>query len=314
MELRLLLILTKNMINRICNFFNTQFLIAIFVSLLISILSQDIRHKILSSENCKSDISRPVVIGYGEGTFKIGELLNSDSFHDESEWVVQIQDSDTDSNPAIKFGDGMLEVVMPDRGATIWNQNKFSGSIAITYKVKASTDLLHKDGIAVRDINTFWHASDPENPEAIFDYSKYTGAFNSYHKQYGYYASIGGRENTTTRFRRYPRSTPDGKPVKHISLADKDGIEGYLIQPDKTHSIQLVAFEDIVQYIVDEKVVYEIREGDSVTISVPDGSIESVEYTKEQFLFFSKGWFGFRLVNSHHYFSDFKVYSLEPVD
>jgi hypothetical protein len=68
---------------------------------------------------------------------------------------------------------------------------------------------------------------------------------------------MGGRENTTTRFRRYPR-TEDGSAVTHISLADRDEQQEYLIH---THTIQLVVYKDVVQYIVDGRVFYEIRKG-----------------------------------------------------
>jgi len=302
------------MFNRISNYFNCQIIITTFVCLLFSSIFQIIYHEKNSSDNAKEDLSEPVVIGHGEGVFKVGELLYSDNFNDENEWDIQIQDSDADTDPIVNFGNGILEVVMPDRGATIWNRNKFSGPVAITYKATASTDHIEMDGIVVRDINTFWHTSDPENPEAIFDDEIYTGAFDSYHRQQGYYASIGGRDNTTTRFRKYPRKSTDGEPVEHISLSERDGLDDYLIQPDKTHTIQLVVYEDVVQYIVDGEVFYEIREGDSVQISRRDGSVENVEYTEERFPSYNEGWFGFRLVNTHHLYSDFRVYRLEAVD
>lgn len=256
--------------------------------------------------------TEPVVTGYGVGLFVIGEQLYHDPFEDDEDWVVQIQETGAESEPRVNFGSGSLDVLMPDRGATIWNRNKFTGPVAITYNVKAPEDYTHMNGIVARDMNSFWHASDPENPEAIFDSDNYTGAFDSYHKQQGYYASMGGRDNTTTRFRRYPRINIDGEPAEHISLSEWDGLENFLIQPGKTHTIQLVVYKDVVQYIVDGRVFYEIREGDSITVLRADGREETAIYTAERFPPYEGGWFGFRLVNSHHQYSGFRVYRLEP--
>lgn len=266
-----------------------------------------------NERDVKADSSQPIVTGYGEGRFEIGELLYSDNFDNPDEWLPQVEETDAQAEPRIDFWNAFLEVVVPDRGATIWNRNKFSGNVAITYKVKAPSTYVEKLGIVVRDINTFWHASDPNVPDDIFNHDKYTGAFSSYHKQQGYYTSMGGRDNTTTRFRRYPRIR-NGKPVEHISLSERDGRKKFLIQPDHTHTIQLVTYDDVIQYIVDGKVFYEIQEGDTVTVSRPDGTQEEVVYTPERFPSYNEGWFGFRLVNTHHIYSDFRVYRLDPAE
>lgn len=277
------------------------------------IYSQNANQKTYQEVDTQKTQSEPVVVGYGKGLFKIGKLIYSDALENSDDWAVQIEESDAEIKPRIKFGNESLNVLMPDRGATIWNRNKFQGSIAITYKVKAPTKYVQELGIVARDINSFWHASAPEIPDQIFNQNKYTGAFTSYHKQQGYYASMGGRDNTTTRFRRYPR-VKDDENVNHISLSDKDGDEGYLIQPDKTHTIQLVAFNDVIQYIVDRKVFYEIRAGDTVRVALADGTHKKMEYTEDRFPSYNEGWFGFRLVNTHHIYSDFRVYRLEPAD
>ncbi|GAA5522120.1 hypothetical protein Asal01_02069 [Fodinibius salicampi] len=259
------------------------------------------------------EMNGPVVTGYGEGRFEVGELLYRDDFTNPDEWVPQVEETDAQTEPRIDFWNGFLEVVVPGRGATIWNRNKFSGNVAITYKVKAPSTYVEELGIVVRDINTFWHASDPNVPDDIFNPDKYTGAFSSYHKQQGYYASMGGRDNTTTRFRRYPRIR-NGEPVEHIALSERDGRKKFLIRPDHTHTIQLVTYDDVIQYIVDGNVYYEIQEGDTVTVFRPDGTQEQVVYTPERFPSYNEGWFGFRLVNTHHIYSDFRVCRLESVE
>jgi hypothetical protein len=257
--------------------------------------------------------SVPVVRGYGQGLFQVGELLYSDQFANLENWVVQIQDSDSEIEAHIFAGDSTLDVLMPDRGATIWNKQVFSGPITIMFNVVVPSENLHLEGVAVRDINCFWHATDTEKSQDIFDDNRYTGSFISYHKQQGYYASMGGNNNTTTRFRRYPR-TVKNIPVDHISLTNRDGLEDYLVQSDREYTIQLVVYDDVVQYIVDGKIFYEIREGDSITIETSDGSSEDVKYTRELFAPYTEGRFGFRLVRSHHKYSNFRVYRLEPTE
>lgn len=253
---------------------------------------------------------KPVIKGYGEGIFEVGELIYENDFEDDADWVIQMEATEASSEPRIDFFNSFLEVLMPGRGATIWNRNKFSGNIAITYQVKAPSTFVDELGVVVRDVNTFWHASHPGNPDQIFDESIYTGAFTSYHTQQGYYASMGGRDNSTTRFRRYPREA-NGKALSHISLFDKDGNPEYLITPDRTHTIQVVVFNDVIQYIVDGNIIYQIREGDELSIEKEDGSIEHSEYSTSNFSPYTSGWFGFRLVNTHHIYSEFKVYKLE---
>ena len=63
--------------------------------------------------------------------------------------------------------------------------------------------------------------------------------------------------------RRYPREV-DGKPAEHMALNDKDEKPGYLITPDKVMTVQLVAYDDVIQYIVDGKLNYQIRRGDTI--------------------------------------------------
>ena len=266
--------------------------------------------KEIPPRTAKAEFSRPVVKGYGEGVFRVGDLLYSNDFENGNDWEVQMEETESQYESRIDFRNGFLEVLMPGRGVTIWNRNRFSGNIAITYKVKAPSTFTDGLGIVVRDINAFWHASHPGNPEQIFNEEIYTGAFTSYHTQQGYYASMGGRDNTTTRFRRYPREA-NGQTVPHISLSDKDGLKDFLIQPDRTHTIQLVVFDDIIQFIVDGKLFYEIREGGQVQVAREDGTNAEMEYTASLFKPYTEGWFGFRLVNSHHVFSDFRVYRLE---
>src|SRR5699024_7507442 len=134
-------------------------------------------HGVPARPNDFKKAPRPVITGYGEGDFEVGQLLYSSDFQHPDEWEVQMEQTNAEAEPRIDFRNGFLEVLRPSRGATIWNKNKFSGNIAITYKVQAPSTYVDELGIVVRDINAFWHASDPEDPDALFDPQKYTGAF-----------------------------------------------------------------------------------------------------------------------------------------
>ena len=264
--------------------------------------------------NHEASPPEPVVKGIGKGLFEIGPLLHEDDFSDLDQWSVQVQSTGANVPDArVEAKDNQLEVFVPARGATVWFKPRLSGPVAIVYQVRAP-EMPDTPGIVPRDVNNFWHMRVPpgkEMPDTVFDNSRYTGNFGSYHELEGYYASTGGRDKTTTRFRRYPREI-DGKPVDHISLQSRDHKEAYLLTPGKPHTVQFAAYNGNVQYIVDGKVVYEIRHGDTVMIDRPGKERAKVRYTRERFPAYTDGWFGFRMTTSYHIYSNFRVYRLKP--
>ena len=266
----------------------------------------------------RTDEPKPVIVGHTVGRYQVGERLATSDFSDPSEWVVQMEEKRSDHHPEIHFSKGALDVWMPDRGVTIWYRPHLQGPMAIVYRVTApSTRLLDDvETIMPRDMNVFWNAFDPgldgKQHLSPFDSTRFTGAFPSYNKQHGYYASTGGGYNRTTRFRRYPRSV-DGQPAAHIALNERDGDTEYMITPDVTYTMQVVAAGGIVQYIVDGRVVYELQYGDQVAVEQPGLSSAQTGYTETSYPAYPGGWFGFRLLKSHHRFTHFSVYSLEPV-
>ncbi len=72
------------------------------------------------------------------------------------------------------------------------------------------------------DMNFFWMASDPNNPNLFTR----TGLFKEYDVLQLYYAGIGGNFNTTSRFRKYEGT--EGKDVVK-EYTDKE----HLLQPNK---------------------------------------------------------------------------------
>ncbi|MDF7808362.1 DUF6250 domain-containing protein [Pontiellaceae bacterium B12219] len=260
---------------------------------------------------------QPLVLGYGEDAFTVGELLYETDFSDADDWVLQISENpNSDAEAVVQLEDGMMDLYMPALGCTAWLDEEFEGPIAIVYQVRCPLETIDGEDIIATDINNFWNCSDPRDSDAVLDATDthYNGGFVSYHEMHGYYASTGGGLNTTTRMRRYPRWI-DGKDVPHLSLNSQDGNPEHLITPGKWHTIQLVACDGLVQYIQDGSVVYEIKYGDKImSEDRPDGKPVQSEavYTREAYPAYTEGYFGFRLVRTHHQYRNLKIYQLDP--
>ncbi len=269
-----------------------------------------------------SEEPQAVVVGYGKDAFTVGELLYETDFSDHEEnWVLQVSaNPNTNGKPEIKFEDGIMDLYMPALGCTAWLNKKFEGPIAVTYQVKCPTERIDNDMIMARDINNFWHASDPRKFDAVLNETEthYTGDFCSYHEMNAYYASTGGGAdigNKTTRFRRYPRWDLNGKDIPHLSLNHQDENPEHLIHPGKWHTVQLVACDGLVQYIQDGKVIYEIKYGDKIMSEdrVDGAPVQSeAVYSREAYPAYTEGYFGFRMVRTHHQYKNLKIYRLDP--
>lgn len=234
---------------------------------------------------------------------------------DPANWVVQMEEKPSSvRKPDVIFSEGQLEVYAPDRGCTVWLKRRLRGSVHISYEVLCPSARLDPPSVMMRDVNCFWMASDPDSPDGIFDPQRYTGKFSSYSKLRGYYASTGGGgltdNNRTVRFRRYPREQ-QGQSVEHIALIDKDGIEDYLLKPDSWMRIELVADGGTVRYSVNGRTVYELRYGDRVPLFIGDRQVGVIPCGPERFPSYQDGFFGFRLVNTHHIYRNFEVRTSE---
>lgn len=264
--------------------------------------------------------AEPVVVGYGADAFSIGELLYETDFSDTNHWVFQIEKTDDPSlKGRIRFDNGIMDLYMPAIGCTAWLNIKFEGPVAIVYQVKCPPERINGDSVQARDINNFWHCSDPRRFNAVLmrNGHLYNGDFTSYHEMQGYYASTGGGGhvgNKTTRLRRYPRRI-DGKDVPHLSLNGQDDNPEHLIRPGEWHTLQLVACDGLLQYIQDGRVVYEIKYGDRImSESRADGTPVKEEriYSRKDYPAYTEGFFGFRMVRTHHQYRDLKIYRLDP--
>jgi len=267
--------------------------------------------------------AEPLVLGKAQNRFEIGNLIAQDDFQSLANWNVQVQERDGFEPARIEAKDGWLDCFLPGRGASIWFQEKLKTRVTITYEVVCPEPSPAVKGISPRDINNFWLASDPEGKD-LFDKTRYTGKFSTYDKIHAYYASTGGGRagdaNRTIRLRRYPREI-EGQPAAHLYLNERDAEKEHLIRPNEVMSVQLVAYDDLIQYIVDGKLVYEAAYGDLVKTEDlrKDGKISEkgivrpgrTRYTKETFPFYREGYFGFRMVGTHHRYRNFRVYKLQ---
>lgn len=262
----------------------------------------------------------PAVAGYGNEVFEIGSIIYASDFSDHANWIIQIEASgNSPYEEKISYSAGVLDLYMPAKGCTAWLDKKFTGAITIVYQVRCPIETINGTSIQARDINNFWHCSDPFEFDALLRSSetRYKGNFSSYHEMLGYYASTGGGGrigNQTTRFRRYPRRA-DSENIPHLALNDKDANPDYLITPGMWHTIQLVAYDGLVQYLMDGRVVYEIRYGDDIKVESEKSGKKStavITYSRETFPAYNSGYFGIRMVASHHQYRDLKVYRLNP--
>lgn len=287
------------------------------IALWIALLSVSIPWSSISADTIEeSSKNDPLVLGEGLGLFEIGPLLAEDDFGDLTNWVVQLQSKDGFEEATVHAKSQTLDCFVPGRGCTVWFKQKLRTRVVITYDVICPVSDPTISGVIPTDINNFWMATDRDDPEhGLFDSQRFSGAFGSYDKMRGYYASTGGGKNTTTRMRRYPREL-DGKPTEHLALTHRDGNPDFLITPDKVMRIQLIAYDDLIQYIVDGKLVYEIASGDEVTVEDLDTNGKRVtakaDYNRDRFPSYKEGFFGFRMVGTHHIYSNFQVHALEP--
>jgi len=203
--------------------------------------------------------------------YQPGDLLYSDDFTGGLDnWVVEGE------TPQVK--DAAMEIDTGE-GFTAWFRERLSGDVLIEYQVR----VIDADGPndRVSDLNCFWMATDPKNPDDLFaDSKERAGIFGNYDPLQLYYVGYGGNSNSTTRFRRYPR-------VDDTMLGEFTD-RRYLLEANKLCTIQLIAFGGLVQYIMNGEVLFEHTDPEPLTA----------------------GHFGIRTVKNHMNVYNFKVYRL----
>jgi hypothetical protein len=215
-----------------------------------------------------------LVAGEPDAPLRFGKLLYADDFRGGlGRWSVELE------RPGIVIArDGTLEMDVP-AGCTVWFRPELSGPIAIRYEAT----MIQRGGAndRVSDLNSFWMARDARSPKDLFA-TKRSGKFADYNQLLAYYVGQGGNTNTTTRFRRYI-----GDPELRPLLPEHDLTE-YLLTPNATHEIQLVANGRRIQYRDNGKLIFDYE--------------DAAPYTR--------GRFGFRTTWSHIVLRNFRVYRL----
>ncbi|MBC3846546.1 methyltransferase [Winogradskyella echinorum] len=221
---------------------------------------------------CKSSVkveAKNTIEGY-----TIDELLYEDNFDkvDLSQWIIE---TDTLRNTAVKVDNKKL-IIDVDCGATVWLKDKLSGNVLIEYDRMVVVENGSNDRLS--DLNQFWMANDPNNLNLFTR----NGTFSQYHDLELYYFGIGGRSNTTTRFRKYL-----GTGERYLVTDHTD--PQYFLKPNKTYHIKTVIYNGTTKVFIDGEEYF------SYTDSAP----------------LTSGYFGFRTTKSRHLINNFKVYRLK---
>jgi hypothetical protein len=208
-------------------------------------------------------------------------LLYSDDFsYNLSNWISQFEKPES----TIEIKDGMMEIDTK-RGCTVWFTKKLNSPLIIEYDAVMIDNGGKNDRVS--DLNCFWMASDPNNKEdsaeKIF---RLNGSLGNYNYLKLYYVGFGGRNNTTTRFRRYPGDGSRPMLPEHDLSAPQ-----YLLTGNTVNHIKIINYHGIVQYYRNNQLVFDFYDTEPL----------------------SSGYYGLRTTINHMTFDNFRVYSIVPI-
>ena len=92
------------------------------------------------------------------------KIIYKDVLKNDSLWVIEQQPGGT-----VHFQNNKMKVT-DAKGCTVWFKNKLEGHIKITYDIT----IIDEGGLhdRVSDMNCFWMANDPINPDDFFKNSR----------------------------------------------------------------------------------------------------------------------------------------------
>jgi hypothetical protein len=213
------------------------------------------------------------VVNFNPDQYQKDNLIYQDDFStDLKNWIAEFQPSAT-SSVTIRNGKLVIDV---QGGATFWLNKKLSGNLLIEYKRKVILNNGPNDRLS--DLNQFWMATDPRNPNLFTR----TGVFAQYDSLLLYYVGFGGNTNSTTRFRKY---NGKGDRVLMTDLKDKT----HLLEPNKEYSIKITVYNGLTKFFVD--------------------NVEFFSFQDPEPLY--EGYFGFRTTKSRQEIDDFRIYTLK---
>lgn len=206
----------------------------------------------------------PVCAALGEG-----KVLHRDEFMDLSQWVVEQA-----PGGSVEAKDGRL-LIKDAQGCTVWFRLPLKAPVSIRYDARVLSSG------RVSDLNCFWMASDPRTPADLFHPGHgRNGLFATYDALQTYYVGYGGNANTTTRFRRY-----EGGGAKPLLPENDLRAPEFLLQPDRTYRIELIAAGGTAKFIRDGVTLFTFRDPKPL----------------------AEGWFGFRTVDAQVEIRNFQV-------
>jgi hypothetical protein len=161
-------------------------------------------------------------------------------------------------------------------GVTVWLKKELKGNLLIEYQRSVQVSGGSNDRLS--DLNQFWMATDPQNPDLFTR----KGKFAEYDSLSLYYVGFGGNHNTTTRFRKYLGNGD------RLILMERNEIP-FLLEANKNYLIQIAVFEGVISFWVNGLCFFEYTDPDPLT----------------------QGYFGFRSTGSRQHISKMKIFSLE---
>ncbi len=204
-------------------------------------------------------------------------VVAADDFHKgDAQWVSELE-----AGGSVEVREGKLEIDVP-AGCTVWFKPKLTGPLSIEYDVTAISAGGSNDRVS--DLNCFWMATDARSEAGgVLDVSR-SGKFSDYDQLRCYYVGLGGNNNTTTRFRRYIGARGDRPLLPEHDLSDPQ----FLLKPNVTQHIKLVANGNLIQYWRDGNKIFEFNDAQPYT----------------------SGWFAFRTTKNHMTIQNFRVLHL----
>jgi hypothetical protein len=203
-------------------------------------------------------------------------IIVDNVLEDKTNWVIEQQ-----PGGIVNFGNNKIEII-DAKGCTVWYKNPLEGNIKIAYDVTVIDAGGPFDRVS--DVNCFWMAKDPENPDDFFkNSSKRAGKFSNYNTLKLYYVGYGGHDNTKTRFRRY-----DGNFERPLFPAHDLSDKKFLITANKKMHVEIIVNNNVTSYSRNGEVVFKINDPKP----------------------YNEGYFGFRTVNNHMLIENFIVKSL----
>jgi Domain of Unknown Function (DUF1080). len=223
------------------------------------------------------------ILGFIESSM-CQDILYSDNFTNGlSNWTLE---SESDS-AVLKTENNTLEIISP-KGLTLWYNQPLEANLRITYDVMVIKDNGRYDRVS--DLNCFWMANDPENPDNFFARAKWrNGTFGRYYSLTQYYVGYGGNSNSTTRFRKYDGDFQSFKnKTMRPDIIKEYTDSSHLIIPNKWNTIEIVVRNSNIKYVFNGELLFDFNDTNP----------------------YLKGHFGFRTVTNHMKIKNFKVEKL----